>query len=430
MTSLAACFLCLALYPGQKANPPMSLTDVVKAGLVGSPRLRAAKYGAAAGRAQIEKERPMARPTVKAEAQGIAQGPRVTFPRAGGSDATVLPEEYARAELMLEQLLYRPGIGPARARYQAQLRANEWEYRNVENDLVLDVHKAYFGYLSAQALADVAAGGADLASKHFELTKIMHAAGTAMERDVKAADADVVEAEQGSSRARNGVGLARANLNRLMGRTPSQDLTVAPVATVPTVPTRPDDGIEMALIRRPEIKQIGEQLIAARAGIALAGSQNGPSISARGTASTQTPSAFVRSEYFAGTLVLTWNPFDGGRSRADVQEARARLSQLEALLEDAKLGMRLEVEKAWREMGEAAERIKAADRQVAAAESASDVSRLRFEARQATQLEVSGALLNVTKARTNRVQALYDLHIAAAEYRHATGIDVPQENPR
>ena len=103
---------------------------------------------------------------------------------------------------------------------------------------------------------------------------------------------------------------------------------------------------------------------------------------------------------------------------------------MEALLEDAGLGIRLEVEKAWREMGEAAERIRAADRQAAAAESAADVSRLRFEARQATQLEVSGALLNLSKARSNRVQAIYDLHVAAAEYRHATGADIPQENPR
>ena len=185
----------------------------------------------------------------------------------------------------------------------------------------------------------------------------------------------------------------------------------------------------MALKRKPEIKQLEEQLRAARAGVLLAGSQNGPALSARATASAQSPSAFVRSEYFAGSLVLTWNPFDSGKTRDDVREARARASQLEALLDDARLGIRLEVEKAWRDMGEAADRIRVAERQVQSAGSAAEVSRLRFESRQATQMEVANALVILTRARSNRTQAVYDLHTAAADYAHATGADVSQEGP-
>src|SRR2546430_11317820 len=42
--------------------------------------------------------------------------------------------------------------------------------------------------------------------------------------------------------------------------------------------------------------------------------------------------------------------------------------------------------------------------------------------------EISGALFNVTKARANRAQAVLDLHLAAADYAHATGADVQQRD--
>jgi len=50
---------------------------------------------------------------------------------------------------------------------------------------------------------------------------------------------------------------------------------------------------------------------------------------------------------------------------------------------------------------------------------------VRFEARAALQLEVSGALFSLSKARANQAQALFDLQIAAAEYAHAIGAPGP-----
>ena len=67
------------------------------------------------------------------------QGPRVTFPRAGDGDATVIPERFGRVELSADQVLYRAGLGAARVRYSAQTRANAWEERRAENDLILEV---------------------------------------------------------------------------------------------------------------------------------------------------------------------------------------------------------------------------------------------------------------------------------------------------
>jgi outer membrane protein TolC len=177
--------------------------------------------------------------------------------------------------------------------------------------------------------------------------------------------------------------------------------------------------------QRPEIRALEEGISAARSGISLAATQNQPAVFGRATAAVQTQTALNNSSYYSAGLVITWSPFDTARTRADVREARARVSQLEAQLEDAKSGIRLEVEKALRDMREASSRIDTAGRQVAAAEAALAISELRFEARMATQLEVSGALFNVNKARANQAQARLDLHTAAAEYSHAVGAPRP-----
>ena len=163
-----------------------------------------------------------------------------------------------------------------------------------------------------------------------------------------------------------------------------------------------------------------------RAGASLAATQDSPVVSGRATASAQTPTALTSDHYYAAGFVVTWNPFDRARTRADVREARARVAQLEAQLDDARLGIRLDVEKAWRDMGEARARIETSGRQVAAAEAALDISELRYQARSGTQLEVSAALLNVARARANRAQAVLDLHLAAADYAHAAAADIRQ----
>src|SRR5205814_7320540 len=119
--------------------------------------------------------------------------------------------------LTIDQLLFRPGARAAGARFDAKNRAAHWEYLKAENDLILEVRRAYINALAAEAQAEVAREGAKMAAAQMEQTKLMLAAGSAMERDVKASDGDLADAEQGVLRAENGVRAAHGNLNRVLG---------------------------------------------------------------------------------------------------------------------------------------------------------------------------------------------------------------------
>lgn len=105
---------------------------------------------------------------------------------------------------------------------------------------------------------------------------------------------------------------------------------------------------------------------------------------------------------------------------ADTAEARARVRQLEALLEGAERRVSLKVEKAWRDLRDAATRIEAATRQTDLAPAAQGITAVRYQVCQAHQIEVSRSLLALQRARANRSQALYDQHTAAAVCERAT----------
>jgi outer membrane protein TolC len=397
----------------------------VRIALQSSPRLAAARHGAEAGLAQAERERPVARPVVTTEAVGTLQGPRVTFPRPNGTDATVLPERYGRLQLTVEQTLFRAGLGAARDRYSALTGAARWEVVKAEADLALEVREAYYQLGSARAMRAAADEGLALSQRQLDLSRVLFQSGNVPERDIRAAEADVAEAEQGALAAENGAALALANLNRLLGRDLAEPVTVPVEEAPPLAPDGPAEAVERGLRFRPEVRLLEENLRAARAGVSLAGSQNQPTLSGRAAAARQTETALTDRNYLAGSLVLTWQPFDQGRTRADVAEARARAAQLEALLRDARAGIRLEVERAWRDMRDGRAGLEAARRQAAAAESALEISRIRYEAGAAPQMEVSGAMLKAVQARGAAARAEFDLRAAAARFRHASAADAP-----
>lgn len=422
-----AALLCL----GQAGTDPHAHRGLTEQGAVelawtSSPRLAAARHARMAALVGADREKPVARPTLSAQLEGRLQGPRVTFPRAGAEDATVLPESYYRLQLEVEQPVYRPGVGAAWSRFRSAQLLAELELLKAANEVARDVRKAFQAVLLAEAALSVAQEGVKLAEAQQEQTRNLLAEGLVPPRDLTAGEADLAEAEQGLIRARNGLALARADLARLTGDRQAADakLVETPLATedLPEL-----SALEAkALAQRVELRQVRAGLESARAGLALSKTQVQPMVSARALLSRQTGSAFERPTYAAGGLLITWNLLDGDKARLDASEAGHHIAELEAQEREARAGILLEVQKAWRDAQDARARLAAAERQVEAALKSLEIARTRYEERAAIQLEVSGALFGVLRARSNVAQARYDLRVALVELRYALGDDVPQ----
>ena len=420
--SAAILFALLVLAARVAAAEPPALTvqECVTLALHQSPRLQAARHEEAAQRVAADRDRPGFRPEVTAALAQNFHVPRVRTP-LGDDMETVEPLARTRLEIGVS-----PGAAGAAAA-AAGRRANSLDQAaaaataRTAADVALEAKRAYHGLLAAEQMLGVAEDAVRLAETHHKLVEDMLTAGTAARSDVLRADVEVAEARQGRSRAANGVNLAGAALNRILGRDLDTPVRVEPPGGLPNEPPALQDAVARALQARPDLQVLRAQLAAAETGEVLARGQRQPAVSVSAALSQQTSSAFVPPTLLLAGVVLRWPLLDGERAKHDIAEAGARAAQVRALLAEAEGGIALEVRQAWLALREARERFQVEEKNVLAAEEAATISELRYQAGAATHLETIDARLALRRARTNRAQAAGDAHVARAELERAVG---------
>jgi outer membrane protein TolC/nucleoside phosphorylase len=409
----------------QGSDRPLTVEASVALALARNPQVRIAQSIREVARIGADRERPVSRPTVNATASGTVQGPRVLFPRPDDTEATFLPEQAGRLDLVLEQPLYRAGLGAARMRYAAQAALPDLDYARTLADLTLAVRKAYLNVLEAEAGIRMATDGLTAAQRYQALVERQIAAGVAKPVDSETVRSQVAEAEAGLQKAEGSLKLAQDNFNYTLGRQRGTSVTLQPITDLPAVPDSPDAAIALALQTRPELVELEQNLRAAQAGISLARVQNQPSVLARGQLTEQTPTALVHEHYAAATIEIRWSLLDGGKARQDTREAQAQVQRLLAEQDHTRQSIAFDVSQAWQRMQDAYNQIVAARVQQQGLEHTATVAEKAYEFGQGTALEVQAAQREVRNARARELNATYDLHSAAADFQHAQGTDMP-----
>ncbi len=419
-------FFCPAFFGSVRAQErePLTPNECVALALRRSPLAQAARYARQAQQVTVDRDKPVARPTVTASASATLQGPHVTFPRVtpgGIYDATVLPEQYGHVGLTIEQPLYRAGFGAARQRYAAQSASTIQDYRRALADIALAARKACINLLRAESGVRLAEDGLAAAVQYQKLVTKQIEAGLAKPVDAETVKGSVAEAQAALDQARGGVRLARMALNRALGLPLTQPTEVVAPKSPTVVPESPDPAVESALKNRAELRGLGLNIKAAQAGVSLARTQTQPTLGLRGQVLEQTPSAFQNEHYAAATVELKWNLFDGGKARLDTAEASAQVKRLEALLEDVRSGIMLDVMQNWQKLRDIQGKIETAKIQRAGAEALLVVASTAYDIGRGTLIEMLAAAREVRSAKERELQASYDLAAGAADFEYAQG---------
>ncbi len=408
-STISAIFAILILLPGGRAlsqgEAPLSVSTAISEALNSSPQARAARFERDAALARTDKERPIARPTAQAVVSGGVQGPRVTYPGAPGSDTTVLPEEMGRVDLIIEQPLYHAGARPARMRYNAETALVDLDYRKALASIASNIQKLFVDLRRAESAVRIADEGAVAARQYHDLVQHLIDAGSGRPVDLQTANGQVAEAEAGVAEAQNGLKLAKFAINQAIGRPLTSGLnspttsTETAVATVqPTLPAQ-DEAIRSAQVRRPEIVELQLELAAAKSGVTLARSQSQPNLVARGQVTEQTPSVFVHEHYASAMLEIKLPILDNDKTKLDTKEAVAQVNRLEALIDQAKSGVALDVVRSLAGIQNAEERLKAATVQVSASEASHTVAVTAYSVGRATAGEVQTSMRDLKQAK-------------------------------
>lgn len=296
--------------------------------------------------------------------------------------------------------------GAARARFEAQ----RWTQRAAQLSLVAEVSNAWLTLAAEQQRQGLADALRDSQQKTLALVDKQHALG-AVSGLVRARAQTAFEAARGeAARSRVAVTQARLALELLAGQPlpddclPSTDALVLELSAVPSVPA----GLPATvLLQRPDVQAAEQQLQAAAYDVGAARAARFPRLSLTGSLGTR--SAALDDLFKSGTGFWSVAPqidiplFDAGARAAQVEVARATRQQAIASYDATLQAAFREVADALAVRDSLAERLNAAQAQVAAAERSLTLAEASYRLGASSQLELLDAQRQLSNAQLARV---------------------------
>jgi len=121
---------------------------------------------------------------------------------------------------------------------------------------------------------------------------------------------------------------------------------------------------------------------------------------------------------------VSYSLWDGGATHAKIKEAEEGLLKARENEQKVRESVQLEVKQAYLAIRSAAQKVQATQTVVTQASESFKIATVRYQAGVGINLDVLDAQLNLDKARTNNIQALYDYNVGIAALEKAMGMDV------
>lgn len=405
----------------------------------------------AVGRATVENEEVLVARAERARSQGLVtevrarslpevnlnfgytrnlQTPVLFFnnPETGTQQISIGEANDYAFSLSLEQPVLDFSLGPARTAARLSRVASEASVEAARVEVAREVRVAYYQVLLDRALVRVQEQALEQARARLRQVEGFRGAGTASEFDLLTAQVEVDNVRPQLIEARNRLALDRNRLKRVVGLPLEAQLVLTDSLTVPEdgAPTL-DQALARATEDRADLRgqevrvRLQRESLIAESRAALPTLSLTASFLRRASSSDFLPPERDFSQSASAGLALEIPLFDGRARAGRVQQAEAQMAGERYRLRQLREQVRLEVQQAHQNLQAALEQIDASSATVRRAERALGIAQTRFQNGLATQVELNDAELAVTRARTNRAQALYSYHAAWATLLRAQG---------
>ena len=300
------------------------------------------------------------------------------------------------------------------------------EILRVEQATKLSAVQGYFGLLAYEELRDVYNESVANLQGHLDNVTAQYNVGTVAKLDVLTSDVSLANAKTDAVTAENNVSNAEANLNNILGF-PLQTKLVLSDHQLPfdTYNISLQEALDYAMKYRPEVLQAALAVQQAEENIGIAGAADKPQVSV-------TAGNDWQDDSFPGIDNRTWSVgagvsfkfYDGGATKAKINTAKQNLVIARETEQKTRETVQLAVKQAYLNVRSAAQKVEATQTAVAQAEESFKIARVRYQAGVGINLDVLDAQLNLNKAKTNHIQALYDYNVGIAALEQAMGVDV------
>jgi outer membrane protein len=330
-----------------------------------------------------------------------------------------------QSQLTVEQVVFdgrQTSRGVEAARFTRQIAGEAT--RRSHSEITLNVLRAYFGVTLAEKNLEVARQSVESARADLERANSIYQSGRSTQADVLALRVHVAAMQEQQIRTSNDLAVARAALNDVLGvsldrsfelTTPLESSDGAPEGTV-------EEYRRLAAENRPEMLQADLAQRLAGTEQQIAGAAYWPQVAFQAALEADTQHLLSKggANWFTA-VTLRWNLWNGGETKARVEQARFAELRAEALRKRADSAVHLDVLKAYLALSAAAQRVEVASATAAEAEEAHRIIQNRHNAGLVPITELLRSETALAAARRQRLAAAYDHRIAAAALEHAAG---------
>jgi multidrug efflux system outer membrane protein len=307
---------------------------------------------------------------------------------------------------------------------KAQYLASEEARRGVVLSLVSEVAAAYFDLRQLDEDLEIARHNTAAFHDTFDLFNRQLQGGVASALETSDAEASWANEAAQIPTIENQIAAKENQLSLLLGRAPGPIPRGAPLFGQP-VRTEIPAGLPAALLlRRPDLRQSEQQLVAANAGIGVAEAAFFPAISLTGMFGGLSPDLrqlLGKGQTWSIAAGLTGPIFQGGSLRSQVRVAMAQFEQAKLQYEQAVTNAFGEVSSALFALQKLAAAEQERQRAVNAYQEAVRLSLLRYNSGLSAYFEVITAQENLLNSQNLLAQTRHDQLVAMVNFYKALG---------
>ncbi len=334
----------------------------------------------------------------------------------GGSFETQQPD-FAFASLSIYQTLYDFGRRERR-KEQASLQEGtiDSNYTALKKDVSLQVINSYYAVLLQGRLLAAAKDEVAQREQHLKVATALYEEGVTTRNDLLQAEVKLSASRQKLLSAGNQLGNNWLRLNYLTGNPPKNRATLSEEATIEPPQTKPlEPGKRDEIAAQRSVIKAGESLVEeSRREIY-------PELFLKAGIDYLQNSKVVEQTMTGATIGLKVNLFDGMATTSRQRQAVRMLDREKERLRSLEESLLLEVNTARNDLTVAGERISMTQTAITQSEENLRINSDRYSAQVGTATEVIDAQTLLSQARSDHYQALFDLQVARARVKRATG---------
>ncbi len=422
---LVAGVIAQPVYAGEKTV--LTLKDGMDIVAHGGRDVRIAVHGEKMARADkdIAGSALLPQVTVKAAQNFYAYQPAAVF---GGAKAPTSQRSFPSAGVDVYQTIYDFGRDRFYVKAAEKLRsAAEDETFRSRQQSVLDFVSAYFDLLEADKMILVAREELTSLSAHLHDIAIFFREGTVTKNEFLESEVRFRMARQKVVTLKNQRKLISSRLVLLAFQPKDAEIEAKDVDLSVPQDIALSSAEARAITERPEVLTLAKAVEASTFREQANRALDYPTLYGDGGFSYAQNRYQARNDNFEVQLGVQMSVFNGGRTEAQVEKEHERRKQLEEEKLKLEEAIRLEVERAFRDIQNAREALSASRASVGSAAENARVMDIQYKEGAATSTNVLDAVALKTSAETIYWRGTYELKRAWGRFLFAAGIDLNEE---